>query len=309
MITLTATKLGTMFYYIVSTFTDGAHRIASSLPKKILYLVLVLLAPTFQLLSVSTPLLLSLLPYFIFIDIALALMLVFLFSDWKRISTLYSFSTINFYNSAGACPWLVCRSSSGGVITYTFQCKGISLDDWRERQKDLESAFDCHILCINYADGSDNLFEIKFIPAKGKLPTNTPAVMKPLPRWTQRAMSPLLLTVQPLLQWMSTAWPQNVKSRSAPRPPAQQATAIMALLPLPAVRHKILVPRLLPALNMVQFRLVMRTMGRGGTSTKPIPPIGLYSTISMPCARLVAFLLCLPVVVLTALLIVDVTTS
>lgn len=175
MITLTATKIGTMFYYIVSTFTDGAHRIASSLPKKLLYLVLVLLAPTFQLLSVSKPLLFSLLPYFVFIDIALALMMVFLFSDWKRISTLYSFSTINFCNSTGACPWLVCRSSSGGVITYTFQCRGIPLNDWRERQKDLESAFDCHILSINYADGSDNLLEVKFVPAKGALPTNVPA--------------------------------------------------------------------------------------------------------------------------------------
>lgn len=175
MITLTATKIGTMFYYIVSTFADGAHRIASSLPKKMLYLVLVLLAPTFQLLSVSKSLLFSLLPYFIIIDIALALMLVFLFSDWKRISTLYSFSTINFCNSTGAYPWLVCRSSSGGVITYTFQCRGISLNDWRERQKDLESAFDCHILSINYADGSDNLLEVKFVPAKGALPTNVPA--------------------------------------------------------------------------------------------------------------------------------------
>lgn len=175
MITLTATKIGTMFYYIVSTFTDGAHCIASSLPKKLLYLVLVLFAPTFQLLSVSTPLLLSLLPYFIFIDIALALTLVFLFSDWKRISTLYSFSTINFCNSTGACPWLVCRSSSGGVITYNFQCKGMPLNYWRERQEDLEAAFDCHILSINYADGSDNLFEVKFVPAKGALPTNVPA--------------------------------------------------------------------------------------------------------------------------------------
>ena len=45
MITLTATKIGTMFYYIVSTFTDGAHRIASSLHKKLLYLALALLAP------------------------------------------------------------------------------------------------------------------------------------------------------------------------------------------------------------------------------------------------------------------------
>ncbi|WP_443672846.1 FtsK/SpoIIIE domain-containing protein [Gemmiger sp.] len=175
MIMLTSTKIGTMFYYIANTFIDGAHRIASSLPKKLLYLFLALLAPTFQLLSVSKPLLFSLLPYFVFIDIALALMMVFLFSDWKRISILYSFSTINFYNSAGACPWLVCRSSAGGVITYTFQCKGMPLAYWHEHQEDLEAAFDCHILSINYADGSDNLFELKFVPAKGALPTNVPA--------------------------------------------------------------------------------------------------------------------------------------
>lgn len=175
MIMLTSTKIGTMFYYIANTFIDGAHRIASSLPKKLLYLFLALLAPTFQLLSVSKPLLFSLLPYFVFIDITLALMMVFLFSDWKRISILYSFSTINFYNSAGACPWLVCRSSAGGVITYTFQCKGMPLAYWHEHQEDLEAAFDCHILSINYADGSDNLFELKFVPAKGALPTNVPA--------------------------------------------------------------------------------------------------------------------------------------
>ena len=175
MIMLTSSKIGTMFYYIANTFIDGAHRIASSLPKILLYLVLVFVAPVFQFLSVPQNLLSALLPSFAFIDLALALMLVFLFSDLKRLSTIYSFSTINFCNSAGACPWLVCRSTSGGVITYTFQCKGMSLSHWREHQEDLESAFDCHILSINYADGSDNLFEIKFIPAKGKLPTNVPA--------------------------------------------------------------------------------------------------------------------------------------
>ena len=175
MITLTETKIGTMLYYIVNTLTDGVHRITSSRPKILLYLVLVFIAPAFQFLSVPKSLLSALLPSFAFVDIALALMLIFFFSDLKRLSIIYSFSTINFYNSAGACPWLVCRSSSGGVITYIFQCKGMSLSHWREHQEDLESAFDCHILSINYADGSDNLFEVKFVPAKGALPTNVPA--------------------------------------------------------------------------------------------------------------------------------------
>ena len=66
---------------------------------------------------------------------------------------------------------MVNRSVSDGVTTYTFQCKGLSLDYWNERKKDLESAFDSHILSINYADGSDNLFEVKMFPAKGALPT------------------------------------------------------------------------------------------------------------------------------------------
>lgn len=175
MITLTETKIGTMLYYIVNTFTDGIHRIASSLFKILLYLVLVFVAPIFQFLSVPKSLLSALLPGFVFIDITLAFMLVFFFSDLKRLSIIYSFSTINFYNSAGACPWLVCRSSAGGVITYTFQCKGMPLAYWREHQEDLEAAFDCHILSVNYADGSDNLFELKFVPAKGALPTNVPA--------------------------------------------------------------------------------------------------------------------------------------
>ena len=142
MITLTETKIGTMLYYIVNTFTDGVHRIASSLPKILLYLVLVFVAPIFQFLSVPKSLLSTLLPGFVFVDITLALMLVFFFSDLKRLSIIYSFSTINFCNSAGACPWLVCRSSSGGVITYTFQCKGMPLAYWREHQEDLEAAFD-----------------------------------------------------------------------------------------------------------------------------------------------------------------------
>lgn len=175
MIMLTSTKIGTMFYYVANTFMDGAHRIASSLPKLLLYLVLVFVTPAFQFLSVPKSLLSTLLPGFVFVDITLALMLVFFFSDLKRLSIIYSFSTINFCNSAGACPWLVFRSSAGGVITYTFQCKGIPLAYWREHQEDLEAAFDCHILSINYADGSDNLFELKFVPAKGALPTNVPA--------------------------------------------------------------------------------------------------------------------------------------
>lgn len=175
MIMLTSTKIGTLFYYVANTFMDGARRIASSLPKMLLYLVLVFVTPVFQFLSVPRNLFSALLPSFAFIDLALALILVFPFSDLKRLSIIYSFSTINFCNSAGACPWLVCRSSAGGVITYTFQCKGMPLAYWREHQEDLEAAFDCHILSLNYADGSDNLFELKFVPAKGALPTNVPA--------------------------------------------------------------------------------------------------------------------------------------
>lgn len=168
---LTSTKFGTFVYYIFNTFADGVHRIVSSPPKAFLYLVLAFLAPIFQIVSVSQNLLLALLPLYIFTDAFLALMLVFPFSDLHRLSTLYNFSTIDFHNSVGACPWLVNRSVSDGVTTYTFQCKGLSLDYWNERKKDLESAFDSHILSINYADGSDNLFEVKMFPAKGALPT------------------------------------------------------------------------------------------------------------------------------------------
>ena len=171
MTNLTSTKIGTFIYYIINTFSDGVHRIASSPPKAFLYLVLAFLAPIFQIVSVSQNLLLALLPLYIFTDAFLALMLVFPFSDLHRLSTLYNFSTIDFHNSVGACPWLVNRSVSDGVTTYTFQCKGLSLDYWNERKKDLESAFDSHILSINYADGSDNLFEVKMFPAKGALPT------------------------------------------------------------------------------------------------------------------------------------------
>ena len=167
---LTSTKFGTFVYYIFNTFADGVHRIVSSPPKAFLYLVLAFLAPIFQIVSVSQNLLLALLPLYIFTDAFLALMLVFPFSDLHRLSTLYNFSTIDFHNSVGACPWLVNRSVSDGVTTYTFQCKGLSLDYWNERKKDLESAFDSHILSINYADGSDNLFEVKMFPAKGALP-------------------------------------------------------------------------------------------------------------------------------------------
>lgn len=168
---LTSTKFGTFVYYVFNTFADGVHRIVSSPPKAFLYLVLAFLAPIFQIVSVSQNLLLALLPLYIFTDAFLALMLVFPFSDLHRLSTLYNFSTIDFHNSVGACPWLVNRSVSDGVTTYTFQCKGLSLDYWNERKKDLESAFDSHILSINYADGSDNLFEVKMFPAKGALPT------------------------------------------------------------------------------------------------------------------------------------------
>lgn len=168
---LTSTKFGTFVYYVFNTFADGLHRIVSSPPKAFLYLVLAFLAPIFQIVSVSQNLLLALLPLYIFTDAFLALMLVFPFSDLHRLSTLYNFSTIDFHNSVGACPWLVNRSVSDGVTTYTFQCKGLSLDYWNERKKDLESAFDSHILSINYADGSDNLFEVKMFPAKGALPT------------------------------------------------------------------------------------------------------------------------------------------
>lgn len=168
---LTSTKFGTFVYYVFNTFADGVHRIVSSPPKAFLYLVLAFLAPIFQIVSVSQNLLLALLPLYIFTDAFLALMFVFPFSDLHRLSTLYNFSTIDFHNSVGACPWLVNRSVSDGVTTYTFQCKGLSLDYWNERKKDLESAFDSHILSINYADGSDNLFEVKMFPAKGALPT------------------------------------------------------------------------------------------------------------------------------------------
>lgn len=168
---LTSTKFGTFVYYVFNTFADGLHRIVSSPPKAFLYLVLAFLAPIFQIVSVSQNLLLALLPLYIFTDAFLALMLVFPFSDLHRLSTLYNFSTIDFHNSVGACPWLVNRSVSDGVTTYTFQCKGLSLDYWNERKKDLESAFDSHILSINYADGSDNLFEVEMFPAKGALPT------------------------------------------------------------------------------------------------------------------------------------------
>lgn len=172
---LTSTKFGTFIYYIINTFADGVHRIASSFPRAFLYLLLALLAPVSQITSFPRNLLLTLLPYYIFLDVFLALMLVFLFSDLRRISTLYSFSTIGFYNTNGACPWLVHRSTSDGVTTYIFQCRGLPLDCWNERKKDLESAFDCHILSINYADGSDNLFEVKIFPARGALPTKISA--------------------------------------------------------------------------------------------------------------------------------------
>lgn len=173
--TLTKTKVGTLLYYIANTFTDGLHRIASSRIKQILYFSFALLSPIMQFLFVSKTALAALLPCYLFVDILLAFMLVFVFSDLRRLATLYSFSTIGFFNNGGACPWLVSRSSSDGVTTYIFHCRGLSLDYWRERQKDLESAFDCHILYLGYADGSDNLFEMKFAPAKGALPTKIPA--------------------------------------------------------------------------------------------------------------------------------------
>ena len=172
--TLTKTKVGTLLYYIATTFSDGLHRIASSRIKQILYFVLTLLSPVMQFLFVSKSALVALLPCYLSVDILLALMLVFVFSDLRRLAALYSFSTIGFLNNGGACPWLVSRSASDGVTTYIFHCHGLSLDYWRVRQKDLESAFDCHILYLGYADGSDNLFEMKFSPAKGALPTKIP---------------------------------------------------------------------------------------------------------------------------------------
>lgn len=175
MTNLTSTKIGTFIYYIINTFSDGVHRIASSPPKAFLYFVLTLLAPVLQIISVPPNLLLALLPLYAFIDVLLTVMLVFPFSDLHRLSTLYNFSTINFCNSAGACPWLVSRSISDGVITYIFHCRRISLDLWRERQKDLEAAFDCHVLSIDYSDGSDTLIEFRAFPAKGSLPTKIPA--------------------------------------------------------------------------------------------------------------------------------------
>lgn len=168
---LLSTEIGTMLFHVINTFNDGIKRIASSLPKKVMYIALVLLAPLLQFFSLPRHLLIALLPCYIALDTLLAIMLVFLFSDSHRLSTLYNFSTIGFTNSAGACPWLVSRSIADGVTTYIFQCRGLSLDCWNERKKDLESAFDCHILSINYADGSDNLFEVKMFPAKGALPT------------------------------------------------------------------------------------------------------------------------------------------
>ena len=168
---LTSTKFGTFVYYVFNTFADGVHRIVSSPPKAFLYLVLAFLAPILQIVSVSQNLLLALLLLYIFTDAFLALLLIFHFSDLHRLSTLYNFSTIGFNNNAGACPWLVSRSIADGVTTYIFQCRGLPLDNWNERKKDLESAFDAHILSINYADGSDNLFEVKMFPAKGALPT------------------------------------------------------------------------------------------------------------------------------------------
>lgn len=172
---LPSTKIGTMLFYIINTFDDGIQRITSSLSKKMMYIVLVLLAPLLQFLSISRRLLIALLPCYITLDVLLAIMLVFLFSDLHRLSTLYNFSTIGFNNNAGACPWLVSRSTSDGVTTYIFYCRGLPLDCWNERKKDLESAFDCHILSINYADGSDNLFEVKMFPARGALPTKISA--------------------------------------------------------------------------------------------------------------------------------------
>lgn len=172
---LTSTKIGTMIFYIINTFGDGLNRIASSLRKKIFYIALALLTPFSQILFLPRNPLISLLPCYAILDILLAIMLVFLFSDLHRLSTLYNFSTIGFNNNAGACPWLVSRSTSDGVTTYIFYCRGLPLDCWNERKKDLESAFDCHILSINYADGSDNLFEIQMFPARGALPAKISA--------------------------------------------------------------------------------------------------------------------------------------
>ena len=76
---LTSTKFGTFIYYIINTFADGVHRIASSFPRAFLYLLLALLAPVSQITSFPRNSLLTLLPYYIFLDILLALMLVFLF--------------------------------------------------------------------------------------------------------------------------------------------------------------------------------------------------------------------------------------
>ena len=84
-------------------------------------------------------------------------------------------TTSIFATAQGPCPWLVSCSTSDGVITYIFHCRGISLDIWRERQKDLEAAFDCHVLSIDYSDGSDTLIEFRAFPAKGSLPTKIPA--------------------------------------------------------------------------------------------------------------------------------------
>ena len=81
MTNLTSTKIGTFIYYIINTFSDGVHRIASSPSKAFLYFVLILLAPVLQIISVPQNLLLALLPLYAFIDVLLAVMLVFPFSD------------------------------------------------------------------------------------------------------------------------------------------------------------------------------------------------------------------------------------
>lgn len=69
---LTSTEFGTFIYYIINTFTDGVHRIVSSFPRAFLYLLPVLLAPVSQIMSFPRNSLLTLLPYYIFLDVFLA---------------------------------------------------------------------------------------------------------------------------------------------------------------------------------------------------------------------------------------------
>lgn len=87
--------------------------------------------------------------------------LLYLFSSpFKAASIARAFQRIGFYNHVGITPPLITSREKNGVMIYMFHSIGISIDEWQEKQLQIENALNITIDSINLIHKRQDLVEV-----------------------------------------------------------------------------------------------------------------------------------------------------